>query len=79
MVIDDLKYLFIDFTLSDENPKHFYDLTMYFFKLSYCFPKVYYIIAIKQDFGNKNFVFCVIGNDIRFGDLFQISYFMTRM
>jgi bifunctional UDP-N-acetylglucosamine pyrophosphorylase/glucosamine-1-phosphate N-acetyltransferase len=43
MVIDDLKYLFIDFTLSDENPKHFYDLTIYFSKSSYCFPKVYYI------------------------------------
>ena len=28
-------------------------------------------IAIKQDFWNKNFVFGVIGNEIRFWDFFQ--------
>ncbi len=33
------------------------------------------IIATKQDFGNKNFVFCVIGNEIRFGFIPNILFY----
>jgi hypothetical protein len=35
----------------------------------------YQIIAIKQDFWNKKIVFCVIGNEIRFGIFPKILFY----
>lgn len=41
-VVDDVKYLLIDFTLAVENADHFVNLANYYSDSKYCIPKVYY-------------------------------------